>query len=146
METLGRHLVVEYYGCDEAKLDAEDVVRAGLLAAANAVGATVVGQAFHRYAPQGVTGVVLIAESHLSVHTWPESGYAAVDVFTCGGLDPRSAFAVLGRALGAREARVQEVVRGLAPEVEAGARLMPEDVVLSSRMAHWTLDQAKSGS
>jgi len=144
METLGRHLVVEYYGCDADHLDDVDVVQSALLEAAEAVGATVIGHAFHRYAPQGVTGVVLISESHLSVHTWPESGYAAVDVFTCGGLDPRPAFKVLGRTFIAQEARVQEVVRGLAAEVEAGEKLLPEDVVLSSRLDRWSLQ--KSGS
>ncbi len=139
METLGRHLVVELYACDATRLDDVAAVEAALLEATRAVGATVVGHAFHRYAPQGVTGVVLISESHLSVHTWPESGYAAVDVFTCGGLDPRPAVAVLGRAFAAGEARVQEVVRGLAPEVEAGAKLLPDDVVLSSRLERWML-------
>ena len=103
-----------------------------MLAAAEHVGATVVGEVFHRFSPQGVSGSVVIAESHLSIHTWPETGYVAVDIYTCGGLDPRPGFRHLGRVLDARTCRVQEIVRGLPEDVEHGRELRPEDVQILS--------------
>ena len=86
MKTLGRHIVAEFFGCEGAAIDDLARVEAWMLEAAAAIGATVVSSAFHRYAPQGVSGTLLIAESHLSIHTWPEYGYVAADIFTCGGL------------------------------------------------------------
>ncbi len=130
VHTLGRHLIAEYYGCDPVALDDVDGVRALMVAAAGAVGATVLHVTAHRYAPQGVTATVVIAESHLSIHTWPEHGYAAVDIFTCGGLDPRPGFAVVRDALGARQARVQVLLRGIDDHVHAhpDGGLGPDDL------------------
>jgi S-adenosylmethionine decarboxylase proenzyme len=102
------------------------------------VGATVVAEAFHRYDPQGVSGTLLIAESHLSVHTWPEARYVAVDIFTCGGLDPREGFRLLTKALGARGTRMHEIVRGLPADIDAERALMPDDVTLITRLASLT--------
>lgn len=132
MNTLGRHLVAELYDCSPTALDDVDTVRSAMRAAANAVGATVVGELFHRYAPQGVTGTLLIAESHLSVHTWPEAGYAAIDVFTCGGLDPNPAVQGLCADLGAASYRVQEIRRGT--EADLQTTLAPEDVLVASKL------------
>ena len=129
MHTLGRHLLIELYGCPASRLDALDAVREALAAAVAAVGASPVGECFHRFAPQGVSGTVLIAESHLSLHSWPEHGYAAIDVFTCGGLDPRPAIDAFARVLGAREVRAVEMIRGVPAHLPAGAHLRPEDVV-----------------
>ena len=134
MDTIGRHLIVELYDCDRALLDDVERMRRLLTDAAQAVGATVLAEALHRYEPQGVSGVVLIAESHLSVHTWPEAGYAAVDIFTCGGLDPRAAIESLRRATEAGALRVQEIVRGLEADLGDGA-WMPEDVRIIAREA-----------
>jgi S-adenosylmethionine decarboxylase len=134
LKTLGRHLIAEFYDCDSASLDDVAGVRTAMLDGAQAVGATVVGELFHKYSPQGVTGTLLIAESHLSVHTWPESGYAAVDVFTCGGLDPRPAVAVIGRHLQAERYRIQQLLRGLDDDVTEGARIGPADVLLATEL------------
>ena len=90
MKTVGRHLIAEFYRCDAAIIDDLDAIREALIAAAEVIGATVMGHTFHRYTPHGVSGTVVIAESHLSIHTWPESSYVAVDIYTCGGLDPRT--------------------------------------------------------
>jgi S-adenosylmethionine decarboxylase len=128
MKTMGRHLLAEFYDCDAEVIDDLDAVRDKLCAAADAVGATIVAKTFHRYAPQGVSGVVLIAESHMSVHTWPECGYVAVDIYTCGGLDPRPGFRALEKSLGAASAHMHEIVRGLPEEVDAGRPLLPDDV------------------
>ncbi len=135
MKTIGRHLIVEYYGCDNLILNDVNRIRESMLGAAVKVGATVVGETFHQYSPQGVSGTVVIAESHLAVHTWPECGYVAVDIYTCGGLDPRKGFEFLAEAFGAESSRFQEILRGLPKDVEEGRQLMPEDVQILSRIA-----------
>ncbi len=128
MKTIARHLIAEYYGCDRTVLDDEAAIRRHLRAAAEHIGATVKGEAFHRYSPEGVSGVVLIAESHLSIHTWPTRGYAAIDIFTCGGLDPRPGFALLAKAFGATTARVEEVLRGLPEDLAEHEVILPADI------------------
>jgi S-adenosylmethionine decarboxylase len=111
--TTARHLLVEYHGCDRALLDNLEAVRALMRSAAEAAGARVVAEVFHPYRPHGVTGVLVIEESHFSVHTWPECGYAAVDFYTCGDCVPENAKDVL--AVGLRAERVELVMirRGL---------------------------------
>ena len=84
MKALGKHLLLELNDCDPKLLNDINFIREIMLAAANESGATVLGESFHQFSPQGVSGVILIAESHLSVHTWPEHGYAGADIFTCG--------------------------------------------------------------
>jgi S-adenosylmethionine decarboxylase proenzyme len=81
--------------------------------AAEAAGCVILYGQFHQFEPQGVTGLLLIAESHLSVHTWPEHGYAAVDLYTCGSAEPRQAIADLATALGATRTDWLTVERGL---------------------------------
>ncbi|MCP3899282.1 MAG: adenosylmethionine decarboxylase [Desulfobacteraceae bacterium] len=81
---LGRQLTIEYYSCAENILLNKDRVEKALLKAANDSGATIISSSFHDFKPQGVSGVVIIAESHFTVHAWPEHDYAAVDIFTCG--------------------------------------------------------------
>lgn len=116
MQALGRHLLCEYHGCDRELLDRVDFIRAELIAAVGRAGATPVQEVVHRFSPHGVTGVVVIAESHFSIHTWPEYGFAAVDLFTCGEtVDPWAAFAHLEHALRARSHSVIEMRRGLLP-------------------------------
>ncbi len=83
-DTVGKHCILELYGCDSARLDDEAFLRDTITTAAKRAGATLLNLITHRFDPQGVTGLALLAESHISIHTWPESGYAAVDVFTCG--------------------------------------------------------------
>jgi S-adenosylmethionine decarboxylase len=84
MEQLGTHLHLELWECGADTLDTQDTLRDAMLSAAVKARCTVVSEAFHKFSPQGVTGVVVLAESHISIHTWPELGYAAVDIFTCG--------------------------------------------------------------
>jgi S-adenosylmethionine decarboxylase len=83
-EAVGKHCILELYDCDRSKLDDEAFLRDTITTAARRAGATLLNLITHRFEPQGVTGLALLAESHISIHTWPESGYAAVDVFTCG--------------------------------------------------------------
>ncbi|MCK6552109.1 adenosylmethionine decarboxylase, partial [Myxococcota bacterium] len=109
MNALGRHELVELYDCDPATLDDEAAIATHMLAAARAAGATIITERFHKFAPHGVSGVVILAESHLTIHTWPEHGYAALDLFTCAMIDSDTCFAALQKALGSRH-HVRSVV------------------------------------
>ena len=80
---LGRQLTIEYYDCGPGAFLETDTVETALLEAARKSGATVINSSFHKFEPQGISGVVVIAESHFTVHAWPEHNYAAVDIFTC---------------------------------------------------------------
>lgn len=114
MKKLGRHILAEFTNCDCKTLDCTELIEKHLTASARASGATIVQTVFHRYNPHGVSGVIVIAESHISIHTWPEYGYAAVDFFTCGeAVDPRKACEHLKSALGASDAHTTEVDRGI---------------------------------
>ncbi|MBI5508054.1 MAG: adenosylmethionine decarboxylase [Deltaproteobacteria bacterium] len=134
MHTLGRHLIAELYGCDPGRSDDLAWVRRTMLTATRKIGATIVGEVFHHFAPQGVTGSVVIAESHLSVHTWPESGYVSIDIFTCGALDPQPGFVYLAARFEAARYRIQEIARGTDADLDAGARLLPRHVRLISHI------------
>ncbi len=113
MKALGRHLLAEYLGCDPEILNGLEIVKEHMLEAASRCGATVLGSSFHYFSPHGVSGVVVIAESHLAIHTWPEYGYAAVDIFTCGTMvDPWAAFHHIKLSLGCKESSVREIMRG----------------------------------
>ena len=119
MKKLGRHLVVEYTDCEKEKLDNIILLEEYLNEAVRQSGATIVKSVFHRYNPQGVSGVVVIAESHLSIHTWPEYGYAAVDFFTCGeSVDPYKAHKYMMAMLGAHQAQVKELPRGIPSDMD----------------------------
>ena len=83
-ENIGRHCILELYQCDHAKLNDEAFIRTTITSSAKVAGATLINLVTHSFKPQGVTGLALLAESHISIHTWPEIGYAAIDVFTCG--------------------------------------------------------------
>ena len=111
---LGRHLVIEMYECRPELLDDVDYLREVLIEAAKATRSTILWSRFHKFSPQGVTGIVTVAESHLSIHTWPEYGYAAVDVFTCGShTDPWRALEVIREALRPGRVSVLEIRRGI---------------------------------
>ena len=113
MEALGRHILLELRDCNAEKLDDLSFLRDAMLNAAEETGATIIGEMFHQFSPQGVTGVVAIAESHLCVHTWPEHSYAAVDIFTCGeGFQPREAARLIIAAVESRDHELTEVIRG----------------------------------
>ena len=114
MNALGKHLLLELQDCDKEVLNDINFLRGALLAAASECGATILGESFHQFAPQGVSGTVIIAESHLFIHTWPEYGYAAADIFTCGNsVQPEKAARVLMRKLGSKNHSMIEVRRGI---------------------------------
>ncbi len=105
--------MAEFYACDRETLNNVDYIRSAMLEAAHRTGATIVTESFHHFSPHGVSGAVIIAESHLAIHTWPEFGYAAVDLFTCGDtVSSRAGFDHLRQALGAGHVSTMELHRG----------------------------------
>ena len=80
----GYHLMLEFFGCASAWLDAWPVLRQSLMSAVQKAGLTNLGSRFHQFQPHGVTGFTLLSQSHISFHTWPEYGYLVLDIFTCG--------------------------------------------------------------
>lgn len=114
MNALGRHLLLELKDCNKEVLNDLGSLKGMLLAAANEAGANVLGESFHQFNPHGVSGVVIIAESHLFIHTWPEHGYAAVDIFTCGNsVQTEKAAQKIIRELGAKSHSILEIQRGI---------------------------------
>ncbi len=114
MNALGKHLLLELKNCDKEVLNDLGFLKNALLAAASECGGTALGESFHQFSPQGVSGVVVIAESHLFIHTWPEYGYAAVDIFTCGNsVEPEKAAELLIGKLGTNDHSIIEIQRGI---------------------------------
>ena len=114
VQALGRQILAEFYGCNPDILDDTELIKRILRNAALKSNATIVNSTFHHFSPYGVSGIVVIAESHISIHTWPEYGYAAVDIFTCGdSIDPWVAFEYLERELGAESSSAMELRRGI---------------------------------
>jgi len=114
LNALGKHLLLELKDCDREVLNDLSFLKGILLAAASEAGAIVLGESFHQFKPHGVSGVVIIAESHLFIHTWPELGYAAVDIFTCGdSVQPGKAAQILINKLGAKNHSILEIQRGI---------------------------------
>ena len=111
---LGRHILAEFFECDSNILNNPTLVEKYMLEAALECGATIVNKCFHLFAPHGVSGVVIISESHLAIHTWPEYGYAAVDLFTCGEqCDPKVAYEFLKEKFNSRKTTYSQLNRGL---------------------------------
>jgi S-adenosylmethionine decarboxylase len=114
LNALGKHLLLELKDCDKEVLNDLNSLRGILQTAASEAGATILGDSFHQFEPQGVSGVVIIAESHLFIHTWPEYGYAAVDIFTCGNsVQPAKAAQLLISKLGPKNHSILEIQRGI---------------------------------
>lgn len=114
MNALGKHLLLELKGCNKEVLNDIGFLKEALITAAGEAGAIVLGESFHQFNPQGVSGVVIIAESHLCIHTWPEYGYAAVDIFTCGNsVQPEKAAEILVGKLSSKSHSTIEIQRGI---------------------------------
>jgi len=119
LQSLGRHVLAEVHGCRFEVLNDIKKVQDIMVNAALEAGAEVREVVFHKFSPQGVSGVVVISESHLAIHTWPELGYAAVDVFTCGEkVNPWDACNYMAEMFGAEYVNASEVKRGFVPAQE----------------------------
>lgn len=113
MRSLGHQIIAEFYDCNRDSLNNVDFIRTAMVTAAEKAGATIVTETFHHFSPHGVSGAVIIAESHLSIHTWPEYGYAAVDLFTCGDtVSSTRAFNDLRESLESTQVSTMEMHRG----------------------------------
>ena len=118
LETLGRHILIEFYNCDEEILKNPTLIKEHMNEAARIANATIVESVFHHFNPYGVSGAVIISESHLAIHTWPEYGYAAVDVFTCGDkIDSWTAFKFLEDVFKSDRSESIEVPRGMVDKI-----------------------------
>lgn len=113
MKTLGLQTMLELYGCNSALLDDTEYIRQIMLTAAEKANATIVQQFFHQFSPFGVSGTVVIAESHINIHTWPEHRFTAIDLFTCGtDMNISAACDYLTRQLEASEYTIDSLSRG----------------------------------
>jgi S-adenosylmethionine decarboxylase len=126
METMGRHVISELWGCDFEKLNDMQQIEQIFVDAALKSGAEIREVAFHKFAPQGVSGVVIISESHLTIHSFPEHGYASIDVYTCGDLDPNIAADYIAEALNAQTRENIEIPRGMGPVAVQKAKVIAQ--------------------
>lgn len=116
---LGRHLIVEFYGCPKSIIDDAEFLERILEEGVVKAGGRIVGKLFHKFKPQGVTGIIAISESHVSVHTWPENNYMALDAFTCGNeMDPWVVYRELSEKIKPKRVKVLELKRGELKEFE----------------------------
>lgn len=119
MSALGRHILVEFFGCSPEILNEVSTIEKGMVDAAEKAGATVINSTFHHFSPYGVSGVVVIQESHLAIHTWPEYQYAAVDLFTCGeSVNPWVSFDFLKEVFRAKNYSALEMRRGSIDQLD----------------------------
>lgn len=110
----GQHLIIDLI--DAERLDDPEHIETSLIRAAEEAGATVLSSDFHIFTPNnGVSGVIVLSESHISIHTWPERNFAAVDVFMCGDAQPMKTIPALKRAFAPKQIGLQEIKRGLQP-------------------------------
>jgi S-adenosylmethionine decarboxylase len=146
-QSLGRHILAEFYECDANALNNHTLIETVMNKAAQACGATVVESRFHQFAPQGISGVVIIMESHLAIHTWPELEYAAIDLFTCGDqCDPLVAYDYIREHLHAGHATYSELRRGLINPTTSQLEHDPFKVRTQFETAgeHTTLEDSRS--
>jgi S-adenosylmethionine decarboxylase proenzyme len=108
----GEHYLVDFHACEPNLLKFVDPIRKIVLRAAKECGATILQNFFHQFEPEGVSGVLTIAESHISIHTWPENGFVAADIFTCGKMQPQIAVDIMSESFRARKVILKRVVRG----------------------------------
>jgi len=127
MKALGKQLIIEFYNCDREILNDKAKIGEIMANAVEISGATIIKPFFHKFSPHGVSGVIVIAESHFSIHTWPEYGYAAVDIFTCGEkIDDNKAFKYLKKELKSRSPQIITIKRGALNIPESEIHHKPE--------------------
>lgn len=123
MSTVGSHCILELYDCPSSLLDDPDTVLRALKRAALAAKSTLLSTTHHRFEPHGVTALGLLAESHISIHTWPERGYAACDLFTCGAqAEPEAACRLLVEAFECPRYTLRRLERGETPPADVAVR------------------------
>ncbi len=116
VDALGTHLLVDLWGASPDLLDDAEFIRETLADAVRAGDATLIDVCVHQFAPYGITATATLSESHICIHTWPEYGYAAIDIFMCGKGDPHKALAWIQKKFGTHSAKVREMKRGVFKE------------------------------
>ncbi|MEL6496122.1 MAG: adenosylmethionine decarboxylase [Cyanobacteria bacterium J06623_7] len=125
MKQMGTHLVIDAWQAPAELLDDSQAIEAALIEAITAGGATLIDLCVHQFSPHGVTATATLAESHIAIHTWPEHGYFAADLFFCGAGQPQAAARLLQTALQAKKIKVRELTRGFMPLLEP---LTPQEI------------------
>ncbi len=116
---LGTHILIDFFDCDVEFLNHRKTIEDCLSEAAIICGATIVEKVIHQFNPHGISGVIVIAESHIAIHTWPENQFVAIDIFTCGDcLNAERAIDFLKKSLCASDIKVQNINRGLLAEID----------------------------
>ena len=132
MQRIGRHLILELWGCDADHINSIETIERAMTETVEACGATLLDLRVYPFTPIGVTGVAILSESHMMIHTWPEHGYAAVDLFTCGyHTDPAKAVPVLKQYFCPERIQVMEMNRGLIINNDAAEKKsahLPEEL------------------
>ena len=112
-DTVGAHVLADFWGCQFEKLDDAELLMNSLRQAAKSAKMTILGEESFKFSPQGFTGLLLLSESHISIHTYPERGYAAIDVYTCGGGMTQKAIDFLKEVLNPTHVQEMQVRRGV---------------------------------
>jgi len=123
---LGRHFIAEFYNCSSSIIDNVNAVEKIMTDAALLSGTNIIRPFFHTFSPQGVSGIIVISESHFAVHTWPEHSYAAVDLFSCSDFNYRKALTHIRDEFKSQDYSVRLIKRGLA--VETGEEDQPAEL------------------
>ncbi len=124
-QELGRHLLIDAWGCPSESVNDPKLVERAVLDSIREGGATLIDMIVHQFSPYGVTATAALAESHIAIHTWPEHGYFAADIFFCGDLDPQKGIPAILQTLGATSHEVREISRGM-PRAAMGDVPAPE--------------------
>lgn len=110
----GTHYIIELIECDSKKLQYTESVETIFMEAARRSNATIIDHFFHQFSPFGVTGLISISESHFTIHTWPEAGYAAVDIFSCSNkMDIKLAISIMKKKFSAKKVKIKKIIRGI---------------------------------
>lgn len=131
MKTVGTHLVVDAWQAPMELLNDPEQIRSALIKAIIAGGATLLDLCVHQFSPHGVTATATLAESHIAIHTWPEYGYFAADLFFCGKGNPKKAMKLLQTALQAEQVEVREIQRGFPLTAMAELEQQREESVVA---------------
>jgi S-adenosylmethionine decarboxylase len=134
MKAIGRHIILEMWRCSGLSLNSLETAEQALREMVAALDVNLLDLKVYPFSPVGVTGIAIVSESHLVIHTWPEHGYAAVDIFTCGApRDPQAAIAVLRRHFQPEHVQMMEINRGQIDLPEAPPAPAPVNMSKSSR-------------
>ena len=124
---LGRHFIAEFYKCSQVKINDPESVERIMTEAARISGATIIKPFFHSFSPQGVSGIIVISESHFAIHTWPEHSYAAVDLFSCSDFKYRDALKYIKDNFESDEYLVNVINRGLHAQASTSSYKIPAE-------------------